>query len=352
MAGRGARTGKPQLVRRPGGRRHDPVPAVLNLTQHHRLGDVLAGGVEADVAVEGLHVGRRQRCTHRLGIERTGALQRVRPDHDRGRRLRGLVGRRIAVLPLEQRGVVGGAAEQVVAVGQGRCPLPGAQYALGGVPEPCRVGHLGRLAVRDGDDRGRGTQLRGLPHQQRRTLRVARHQQQVGAPRLDLEQRRRHVVEVARQLVVDHHLHAVALGVVQHAGADVLGERVVLGSHGDRQRGGVPPLRPRLLGGEVDRLLQVLLGGRQHREQVAVALVEQLARGAVALHHRHAMALGDRGDRLGQTRAVGAEHEPDAVLPDQALGQLGAARRRRLVVVIQDLEPGSSGRRRGRRHAG
>ena len=48
-------------MRCPRGRSHDPVRTVADLAQDHRLGDVLAGLVEADVAVEGLHVGGGQR---------------------------------------------------------------------------------------------------------------------------------------------------------------------------------------------------------------------------------------------------------------------------------------------------
>ena len=197
---------------------------------------------------------------------------------------------------------------------------------------------LRRFAVRQGDDRRRHPELRGLAHQQRRALRVAGDHQHVGAHRLDLEERRGHVVEIARQLVVDHDLHAVPGRVGDHAGADVLRERIVLDRDRDPQRGRVLRSRRRLLGREVDRLLQVLIGGGQHGEQVAVALVEQGQRRAVALHHRHLVLLGDRRDRLRQARAVRAEHERDPVLPDQALGQLGAARRRRFVVVVQDLQ--------------
>ena len=283
-------------------------------------------------------IGRRQRFAHRAGVERAGALQRVRPYHDGGRRLRGLVGRRIAVLALEQRGVIGGAAEQVVAVGQRRRPLCGAQNALGSVTEPRRVGHLGGFAVGDGQYGGRHPQLRGLAYHQCRTLRMARYQQHVGEQRLYLEQGRGHVVEVARQLVVDHHLHTEVRGGVERAGADILGKRIVLGSDRDLELGRISPLRLRLFGRQVDRLLQVLLGSGQHREQVAVALVEQLPRSAVTLNHRHLVPFGDRSDRLSQTRAVGAEHEPNPVLPDQPLGQLRTARRRRLVVVVQNLQ--------------
>ena len=337
-AARGVGAREAQLVRCPGGGRHHPIRAVLDLAQHHRLGDVLAGGIEADVAVERAHVGGGERFAHRLGVERAGTLQSIRPHHHRGRGFGGLVGRHVTILLLEQRGVVGGAAEQVVAVAKGRRPLTGAQDALRGIPEPIGVGDLRRLAMRDGHDRGGGLQLRGLAHQQGGALGVAGHQQQVGAQRLHLEQGGGHVVQVARQLVVNHHPHAMAGGVVEHAVADVLGERVVLGGYRDLQRGRVPTVRLRPFGGQVDRLLQVLLGGGQHREQVAIALVEQRPRGAVALHHRHVVALGDRSDRLRQAGAVGTEHEAHPVLPDQPLGQLRAARRRRLVVVVQNLQ--------------
>ena len=64
-----------------------------------------------------------------------------------------------------------------------------------------------------------------------RALLVARDHQHVGLQRLDLGQRHRHVVQLGRQLIVDHDLHAVALHVVEHAGAHVLGERIVL--HGE-----------------------------------------------------------------------------------------------------------------------
>jgi hypothetical protein len=46
----------------------------------------------------------------------------------------------------------------------------------------------------------------------------------------------------------------------------------------------------------------------------------------------------DGQDRLGQARAVRPEHELDVILLDQPLGELGAARGRRLVVVVADRE--------------
>ncbi len=93
-----------------------------------------------------------------------------------------------------------------------------------------------------------------------------------------------------------------------------------------------------LLGDEVDGAGKILVGGREHGEDVPVAFGEQLARGAVALDHRHPVFLDDRQHRLGQAGAVGPENEFHVVLLDQPLGKLGAARRRRLVIVIADME--------------
>jgi len=59
---------------------------------------------------------------------------------------------------------------------------------------------------------------------------------------------------------------------------------------------------------------------------------------AVALDVRHLVLLGDGRDRLGEAGAVRAEEELDAVLVDEALGQLRAARRRGFVVVVDNLE--------------
>src|SRR3546814_1418343 len=71
------------------------------------------------------------------------------------------------------------------------------------------------------------------------------------------------------------------------------------------------------LGGKADGARQVLLGGREHREGVLVALVEQRARGAFGLDHRHLVLLDDRRGRDGGRRAVGAEDVLHPVLLDQ-----------------------------------
>jgi hypothetical protein len=60
--------------------------------------------------------------------------------------------------------------------------------------------------------------------------------------------------------------------------------------------------------------------------------------GAVALDHRHAVFFDDRQHRLGQAGAIWSKHEIDAVLLDEALGKVGATRRRRLIVVVADGE--------------
>ncbi len=59
----------------------------------------------------------------------------------------------------------------------------------------------------------------------------------------------------------------------------------------------------------VDGAGQILLGRRQHREQVLVALGEQRARCAFGLDHRNLVLFGDRRGGLGGRRAVGSEHE-------------------------------------------
>ena len=153
--------------------------------------------------------------------------------------------------------------------------------------------------------------------------------QHVGLQGLHLGQRHRHVVELGRQLVVDHHHHALALHVVEHARAHVLGERIAL--HGERHSDLVLGLAEigGVLGSKVDGGRKILVGGGEHGEQVAIALGEQLACGAVPLDHRHLVFLDDRKDCLGQARAVGPKHEFYAVLLHQPLGEFGAARRSR-----------------------
>ena len=167
---------------------------------------------------------------------------------------------------------------------------------------------------------------------------MAGDHQHVGLQGFDLGERHRHVVELGRQLIVDHDHHAVALHVVEHAGAHILRERIVL--HRQRNLELVRLLAElvRILGGELDRAGEILVGGGQHGEDVAITLGEQLARSAVALDHRHAVFLDDRQNGLGQAGAVRPEHELDSVLLDQPLGELGAARRRRFVVVVADHE--------------
>src|SRR3546814_6755559 len=92
------------------------------------------------------------------------------------------------------------------------------------------------------------------------------------------------------------------------------------------------------LGGKADGARQVLLGGREHREGVLVALVEQRARGAFGLDHRHLVLLDDRRGRDGGRRAVGAEDVLHPVLLDQALEELRGAGRGRFVVVVLDRQ--------------
>jgi hypothetical protein len=169
-------------------------------------------------------------------------------------------------------------------------------------------------------------------------LLMAGNHQQIRLQRLDLGERRRHVVELGRQLIVDHYHHAMTLDVVEDAHPHVLGEGIVLHGerHGDRAR-----LLAELLGilrGEADDAGEILVGGREHGKNVAVAPGEQLPRGAVPLHHGHVIFLDDGEHGLGQAGAVRPEHESDAVLPDQPFGELGAARRGRLVIIIVDGE--------------
>src|SRR3546814_575391 len=67
-----------QLMRSVLRRRHHVVLAALDLPQHHRLGDVVAGLRELDRAVEGLHLERRKGVAHRFGVrseEHTSELQ-------------------------------------------------------------------------------------------------------------------------------------------------------------------------------------------------------------------------------------------------------------------------------------
>src|SRR5689334_6972072 len=58
------RGGIDDLRLRPLGGGHDLVLAALYLVEDHRLGDVLAGGVELDRAVEGGHVRLREGVAH------------------------------------------------------------------------------------------------------------------------------------------------------------------------------------------------------------------------------------------------------------------------------------------------
>ena len=82
-----------------------------------------------------------------------------------------------------------------------------------------------------------------------------------------------------------------------------------------------------------------MVGGRKHGEEIAVPFAEQRDGGTVRLDHRHTIFLGDGRDRLGETGRIGPEQIFHIVLLDQPLDKLRAARRRRFIIVIDDLEP-------------
>ena len=71
-----------------------------------------------------------------------------------------------------------------------------------------------------------------LSNRQRCALGMAGDDQHVRAKNFHLLQRRGHIVQFGRQFIVDDDLHAELLGVRDHAGANVLRERIVL----ERQR--------------------------------------------------------------------------------------------------------------------
>ncbi len=48
--------------------------------------------------------------------------------------------------------------------------------------------------------------------------------------------------------------------------------------------------------------------------------------------------LGNRRNRLGQARTVGAKHKLNAVLVDQTFGKLCATGRGRFIIVVDDVE--------------
>ena len=167
---------------------------------------------------------------------------------------------------------------------------------------------------------------------------MARDEQQVGLDRLHLGERRGHVVDLGRQLVVDEDLHAVLLRLLDHALAHVEAEGIVLEGHGDLDVFGVSPVLLRHLGGEDDGVAQVVVCRREHREEVAVSLGEELAGGCVPLHVRHLVLLRHGRHGLGEPGAVRAEDELHTVLVDEPLGQLRAAGGRRFVVVVDDFQ--------------
>ena len=185
---------------------------MLHLIQHHRLGNVLACGVELDRSVERGHVGSGDGISHLLRIQRPGALQRVHVHEHRCGRLGRLVGWRVAKLLLESLRVLLGGAEPLVLVAEVVIPLRRAHRVFRRLPQ--LLGDLRGVAVREGQHRHVHLLIRGLSHCQRGAFRVARDDQHVRAQRLDLGQRGGHVVELGGQLVVDHHLHAVFLGVL------------------------------------------------------------------------------------------------------------------------------------------
>src|SRR3546814_1445521 len=63
----------------------------------HRLGDVVAGLGELHGAIEGLHLGLRQGLAHLLLVERSGPLEGILEDQDRGTALGGLVRNRLVL---------------------------------------------------------------------------------------------------------------------------------------------------------------------------------------------------------------------------------------------------------------
>ena len=197
---------------------------------------------------------------------------------------------------------------------------------------------LADFAVRHADQRHLDLQIGHLPRRRRRALFVAGDDQHVGLERLHLGEEAGDVVQILRHAVVDRRGHLVFLHLVDHALAHVEREGVVLIDHGDLDLGRILARLLGDVGRHVDHRRQIFLGGRDDAEMILVALREQRARGRFALHQRGLVLLDHRQDRLGQRRAVGAEHVLDLVLVDQTLDQLRGARRRRFVVVIFDRE--------------
>ena len=185
-----------------------------------------------------------------------------------------------------------------------------------------------------GDHRYIDLHLVDLTGRGSRALRVAGDDQGIRLQRLHLGQRGRHVGQVGRQLVVDDNLHAILVDLVHHTGANVHRERVALECQSDTHALRIGRLR----GSKVDRGGEILLGCRQYREQVLVALGEERARRALSLDHRDAELFRHRRDGLGHARAVRPKHIFDAVLLDQALGKLRTTRRSGFIVVILDGE--------------
>ena len=287
--------------------------------------DVVTLRRELDVTIEGFHLDCRDCVTQLVLVEAVGCLECLLEDIDGCRSLSGLVRDRSVgrIVGLEAGIPVSSRTEHRVGLRQGLNPLCRAQEAVGGLRELFL--DLGSFTVCQCDHRHIDLHLVDLTGRGSRALRVAGDDQGVRLQRLHLGQRGRHVGQVGRQLVVDDMTfmpYSLILSITP-------ARTSIENGSPSNARAIRTPLRVGRLGScEVDRGGEILLGCRQHCEQILVALGEERARCALCLDHRDAELFRHRRNRLGHARAVRPKHIFDAILLDQALGKLRATGRR------------------------
>ena len=108
--------------------------------------------------------------------------------------------------------------------------------------------------------------LRHLADDKNSALGMAGHDQEIWFERLDLGQRGRHVRQLLGQLVIDDNFHIIPFRILEYPGADVHRERIVLHRHGHFDITRFPAGLLELLGDQINRLGQILLGRGQNGE--------------------------------------------------------------------------------------
>mmetsp|Transcript_14594 Transcript_14594/g.43744 ORF Transcript_14594/g.43744 Transcript_14594/m.43744 type:complete len:723 (+) Transcript_14594:1758-3926(+) len=301
-----------QRVDQPGGRRllgrDDERGAVVDLRRDHgaaRHGADEAGGVagpaELDVAVEGVQLQPLERRPDGLRLERAGGLDGL-PQHVA---VRGAVGRLVGGglrKPLRvARAEVRGGAEEAVVVPELEALVP-----LRRAQEAVAVRHADVLddavVAGMGDEHRAGVHVQHVrvPDDVRHVVQVAAAHVDVGPEALDLVDEVREVRLAGLVLVVARHLHAQlhrrGVGALAHR----LREGLRLVREDDGARAG--PVQHPEGGGHV------LPAGREHREDVLVALVVERLGGAGREEDLPGL-LRHRGVDPRDPRARGTDHE-------------------------------------------